>query len=78
MFLYFLMQEVSKVLTTPVKSFTSNNSPSSSSQVPRSVPTEMVDLFNQLEAQIQEEIFDVLRVLPLQIHLNEEIIEEYE
>ena len=72
------MLEVSNVVTKPVKSFTSNNSPGSWSKVPRSVPTEMVDLFNQLEAQIQEEIFDVLRVLPLQIHLDEEIIEEYE
>ena len=38
----------------------------------------MVDFFNQLEAQIQEENFDVLRVLPPQIHLDEEIIQEYD
>ena len=38
----------------------------------------MVDFFNQLEAQIQEEKFDVLRVLPPQIHLDEEIIQKYE
>ena len=36
----------------------------------------MVDFFNQLEAQIQKENFDVSRVLPPQIHLDEGIIQE--
>ena len=38
----------------------------------------MVDFFNQLEAQIQEENFVVLIVLPTQIHLNKDIVQEYE
>ena len=78
MFLYFLMQVLYNVLTKRVKSFTSNNSPASLSKVPRLVLPIWLTSFNQLEAQIQVENFDVLRVLPPQIHLDEEIIQEYD
>ena len=72
------MQEVSHVITKTLQSLSSNDSPGSYSQAPRSVPAEMVGFFKQLEDQIQENKFDVLKVLPPQIQLDEEIIQEYE
>lgn len=50
----------------------------SHSQVPRSVSAEMVGFFKHLEEQIQEDKFDVYRVLPPQIQLDEDVIQENE
>ncbi|XP_074366287.1 lysine-specific demethylase JMJ26-like [Apium graveolens] len=55
-----------------------NDYPGSCSRTPRSVPAETVGFFKQLEDLIQENRFDVFRALPPQIHLDIQIVQEYE
>ncbi|XP_074366280.1 lysine-specific demethylase JMJ26-like isoform X2 [Apium graveolens] len=83
-----ISQEVSHTITKSVQLPSKNDcsvklpgqssSQVSYSQAPRSVSAEMVGFFNHLEEQIQEDKFDVYRVLPPQIQLDEEIIQEHE
>lgn len=72
-----ISQEVSQ-LTKTVQPLFLNDSPSCYTQAPRSVSGKTVGFFKQLEEQIQENKFDVSMVLPPQIQLDEQIIQEYE